>query len=545
MDEALVKIRDLRVSFGRGDAKTRILKGIDIDLANGEILGIIGESGSGKTMTGLSLLRLLPQTAHVEAVKMFFAGEELQQKSGGEFDALRGVQLAMVFQDPVGSFNPCKTIGWHFAQVLRRVGETGELRDKSVQLLRDVGVKRAEETMFLYPHQLSGGMLQRALIALVLALRPKLIVADEPTTNLDKIVEKQVLDLFLSLQRRLGASVIFVTHDMPVAASFCHRIAVMNAGEIVEVGETAQIFGRPRHPYTRRLIDTALKLAGANGRPKENQSHRARQAARFAEEPLYRVRDLTISFPHSNRHGSFRALDGVSFDVMPGEILGILGESGSGKTTLGRSLLRLYEPAGGRIEYRGRDITHERERSLRSIRREMQMVFQDPGGSFSPRRTMGQALREALAMARHPRAELRRRAVSLLERVGLTAEHGDRYAHELSGGQLQRVAIARAIALEPRVIVADEAVSKLDVSVRAEILTLLGDVQREIGMAIIFITHDLDVARYICDRIAVMYHGKLLEIGHTEEIFTRPAAGYTQSLLGTHQNLAKLIGAVA
>ncbi|MBB4096231.1 MULTISPECIES: dipeptide ABC transporter ATP-binding protein [Brucella] len=543
MNEYLVELMNLRVSFGRGDSRTEVLKGVDIAVKRGEILGIIGESGSGKTMTGLALLRLLPQTATAIAEKMSFEGNDLQSMPDSQFDTLRGVSMAMVFQDPVGSFNPCKTIGWHFEHVLRRTGIKHGFQAEAVRLLNDVGVKRAQETVTLYPHQLSGGMLQRALIALVAALKPHLIVADEPTTNLDKIVEKQVLDLFLEMQRKLDASVIFVTHDMPIAASFCHRVAVMNKGELVEAGPTEQVFRKPQHPYTRRLIDTALELAGANGRPKASPAQRMLLEKQAGETPLFKVRGLSVSFPQSGGHSLFKAIDRVSFDVRPGEILGLLGESGSGKTTLGRTLLRLYTPMEGSIEYQGRDITNMAESRLRGFRREMQMIFQDPGGSFNPRKTMGASLREALVAAGISKPDISDRIVMLLERVGLQALHADRYAHEMSGGQLQRVAIARAIALNPKVIIADEAVSKLDVSVRAGVLNLLADVQTELGMSMIFITHDLDVARYICDRIAVMYHGRLLEIGPTEDVFTNPATEYTRSLLAAHHDLSQLIGA--
>lgn len=545
MAKTLLEIRGLRVAFGRGAGRYEVLKGVDLTLEEGEILGVIGESGSGKTMTGMAVLDLLPDTATVTAEQITFDGQDLQKLAPARFDSLRGVSMAMVFQDPVGSFNPSKTIGWHFRHILKRAGFGGDPVTETVRLLNEVGVKRATETVTLYPHQLSGGMLQRALIALVAALRPKFIVADEPTTNLDKIVEKQVLEMFLDLRAKLGASMIFVTHDMPVAASFCHRIAVMNTGELVEVGPTAQIFGAPAHDYTRRLIATALELAGANGRPKDTPEQLERLRARALEAPVYSVRNLTITFQGTGSKGVFKAIDDLSLDVQPGEILGVLGESGSGKTTLGRTLLRLYEPAGGSVHYLGRDITRMKEADLRPFRREMQMVFQDPGGSFNPRRTMGDALSEALRMAGCDRAEIPARVTALLERVGLSDLHAGRFVHEMSGGQLQRVAIARAIALRPKVIVADEAVSKLDVSVRAGVLDLLMSIQAELGLSIIFITHDLDVARYVCDRIAVMYHGRLMEIGDTEEIFRNPATAYTRSLLDAHHNLADLVGDTA
>lgn len=530
MTSPLVEIKGLRVAFRGGEGDTAVLHGVDLSLQRGEILGVIGESGSGKTMTGMSLLRLLPDNAAVQAEVMRFDGVDLPALEDGEFDTLRGIRLAMIFQDPVGSFNPAKRILWHFRQVLKRarvkgnshIAEAGEDRAQALQLMRDVGIRRAEEALDLYPHQLSGGMLQRALIALVLALEPDLIVADEPTTNLDKIVEHQILDLFRQLRDRLNAAIIFVTHDMGVAASLCDRIAVMRHGEVLEVGSAHQVFHHPEHDYTRLLIATAREISAAPARVAESDG-----------APLFELRDIGVTFGPVGARPAFRALESVSLDVKEGEILGLVGESGSGKTTLGRTLLRLYEPTDGTIRYRGRDITHLGEGALRPLRRELQMVFQDPGGSFNPRRTMGASMAEALSMAGVPRSDQRARTEALFARVGLSAAHAGRFPHELSGGQLQRVAIARAVALNPSLIVADEAVSKLDVSVRAGVLRLFREIQQEAGLSMVFITHDLEVARFMCDRIAVLYHGKLLEIGPTAEIFANPRNDYTRGLLST------------
>lgn len=529
MTSPLVEIRGLRVAF-RGEAgETEVLHGVDLELRRGEILGVIGESGSGKTMTGMALLRLLPGNARVTQEAMRFDGADLPLLDGAEFDGLRGIRLAMIFQDPVGSFNPSKRILWHFRQVLRRARVKGNLhggqeeeRSRALALLRDVGIRRAEEALDLYPHQLSGGMLQRALIALVLALEPDLVVADEPTTNLDKIVEHQILDLFRQLRDRLNAGLIFVTHDMGVAAALCDRIAVMRQGEVLEVGDAQEIFHRPRHDYTKLLIATAREISAAPARTGTAET-----------PPLFELRDIDLTFGAVGARAAFRALQGVSLDVREGEILGLVGESGSGKTTLGRTLLRLYEPSAGTIHYRGRDITHLGEGALRPIRRELQMVFQDPGGSFNPRRTMGASMAEALAMAGVAKAEIPARTEALFTRVGLTAAHAARFPHELSGGQLQRIAIARAVALNPSLIVADEAVSKLDVSVRAGVLRLFREIQQEAGLSMVFITHDLEVARFMCDRIAVLYHGKLLEIGPTARVFAAPETDYTRGLLAT------------
>lgn len=539
-----IQIRNLRVAFRSTGDENEVLHGIDMVVNKGEILGVIGESGSGKTMTGMSLLRLLPDNAKVTADEMRFDGLDLPAMSNSQFSGLRGVQLAMIFQDPVGSFNPAKTISWHFDQILKQAGVTNNGRERGITLLGEVGVKRAAEVIDLYPHQLSGGMLQRALIALVIALRPTLIIADEPTTNLDKVVEAQIIELFLDMRNRLNAAMIFVTHDMAVAASLCDRIAVMNAGEIVETGNAKAIFTSPKHPYTKKLIDTALELSNVSDKttasePKMNK----KEAAIDNAEPLFRVRNLAVTFPGSRTRAPFKALEEISLDIRPGEILGLVGESGSGKTTLGRTLLRLYTPSAGEIIYRGRNITHMPERALRGMRRELQMVFQDPGGSFNPRKTMGASLAEALVMVDCPRADIPARAVALLERVGLTAAHAERYVHQLSGGQLQRVAVARAIALEPSMIIADEAVSKLDVSVRAGVLNLFKDIQAETGMAMVFITHDLDAARFMCDRIAVLLHGRLLEIEPTEQIFASPSHAYTRMLLASQGALSRVVGA--
>ncbi|QDL94628.1 ABC transporter ATP-binding protein (plasmid) [Paroceanicella profunda] len=528
MTAPLVDIRGLTLTFG-GDSATPVLHGVDLQVARGEILGVIGESGSGKTMTGMALLRLLPGTATVAAEAMTFDGIALPGLDELQFGALRGVRLAMVFQDPVGAFNPSKRVGWHFHHILRRRGETRRAanRARAVSLLGEVGIRRPEETFDLYPHQLSGGMLQRALIALVLALEPDLVVADEPTSNLDKLVEHQILTLFREMQQRLRAGMIFVTHDMAVAAALCDRIAVMRQGVVVETGTAGQIFAAPQHAYTRLLIDTARRLS-------EGPAKRAQPEPEAGSVPLMRVSGLDVTFPSAGGRGAFRALDGITLDIRRGEVLGLVGESGSGKTTLGRTLLRLLEPSAGSLLYKGRDIAHTPEARLRGIRRELQMVFQDPGGSFNPRKPMHASLADALrATGLRDRAAIASRISGLMQRVGLTDRHAARYPHELSGGQLQRVAIARALALEPELIVADEPVSKLDVSVRAGVLDLFRDIQAETGLAMVFITHDLEVARYLCDRIGVLRHGRLLELGPTGRIFADPQHTYTKTLLAT------------
>lgn len=527
----LVEIEDLRVAIRGSEGPAEILHGVDLVVRRGEILGVIGESGSGKTMTGLSLLRLLPPNAKVQAQRMRFDSMDLPLLDGVAFDQLRGLRLAMIFQDPVGSFNPAKTIGWHFRTVFRRAGDSsgfnGQWKTRAVELMQAVGVLRAAESIAAYPHQLSGGMLQRALIALVLALKPDLVVADEPTTNLDKLVEHQILHLFRDIRSRLSAGMIFITHDMAVAASLCDRIAVMKSGKVVETGTARQIFDDPQHDYTRLLVRTAFELS-------RGKSGAQPTIAAEAQKSLVKIDKLNLVFAARGTRQPFHALQDVSLDIRKNEILGLVGESGSGKTTLGKTILRLYQPSGGSVIFDDKDITHLRERELRPIRRRMQMVFQDPAGSFNPRKAIGAALADPLLI--HgicSKAEVADRIIMLLERVGLTATHAKRFPHELSGGQLQRAAIARAISLDPALIVADEAVSKLDVSIRAGVLDLFKSIQAETKLSMIFITHDLEVARFLCHRTAVLYRGKLVEIGTTAEVFAKPQHEYTKALLST------------
>jgi peptide/nickel transport system ATP-binding protein len=531
----LVEIEDLRVAIKGSEGPTEILHGVDLVVRRGEILGVIGESGSGKTMTGLSLLRLLPPNAEVQAQHMRFDSMDLPLLDGVAFDQLRGLRLAMIFQDPVGSFNPAKTIGWHFRTVFRRAGDSsgfnGQWKTRAVELMQEVGVLRAAESIAAYPHQLSGGMLQRALIALVLALKPDLVVADEPTTNLDKLVEHQILHLFRDIRSRLSAGMIFITHDMAVAASLCDRIAVMKSGKVVETGTARQIFDDPQHDYTRLLVRTAFELSRGKN---DAQPALAGSTAAESEKAFVKIDKLNLVFAARGTRQPFHALQDISLDIRKNEVLGLVGESGSGKTTLGKTILRLYQPSSGSVVFGDMDITHLRERELRPIRRQMQMVFQDPAGSFNPRKTIGAALADPLRV--HgicPKAEVADRIIKLLERVELTVTHAKRFPHELSGGQLQRVAIARAISLDPALIVADEAVSKLDVSIRAGVLDLFKSIQAETKLSMIFITHDLEVARFLCHRIAVLYRGKLVEIGTTAEVFANPRHEYTRALLST------------
>jgi ABC-type glutathione transport system ATPase component len=547
--DMLAEIEGLRVSIRSGGSDVEILHGVDLSVRRGEILGVIGESGSGKTMTGLALLRLLPANADAKAKRMRFDSMDLPLLDNRAFDDLRGLRMAMIFQDPVGSFNPAKTIGWHFRRVFRRAGQSenanGGWKVRAIGLMKDVGVLRAAESIECFPHQLSGGMLQRALIALVLGLQPDLVVADEPTTNLDKLVEHQILQLFKDMRSRLSAGMIFVTHDMAAAASLCDRIAVMKAGRVVETGTSRQIFENPQHDYTRLLIRTAFELSyGRNGRsvPPTGSSATERPDVRPIEPkpqprsdtPLLKINGLDLVYPMHGGKRPFQALKKISLDLRQGEILGLVGESGSGKTTLGKTIVRLYEPTGGTLLFGGKDITHLHERQLQPYRRRMQMVFQDPAGSFNPRKTIGAALSTPLLT--HgicTKAELSGRITMLLDRVELTAAHAERFPHELSGGQLQRAAIARAISLAPALIVADEAVSKLDVSIRAGVLDLFRSIQAETNLSMIFITHDLEVARFLCHRVALLYRGSLIEIGDTADIFANPQHDYTKALLST------------
>jgi peptide/nickel transport system ATP-binding protein len=530
VSEALLTVKDLRVAFATQSGRVQAVDGVSFELEPGEVLAIVGESGSGKSVTAQTILGLTRSpNAEIEgSIKL--GGKELVTASEGELRDVRGAQVGMVFQDPMTSFNPVYRIGRQIAEAIRaHRGEVSkaEARERAVELLDSVGIPDAGRRIDDYPHEFSGGMRQRAMIAMALALDPEVLIADEPTTALDVTVQAQILALLERLNRERGLATILITHDLGVVAEVADRVLVMHDGEIVERGDLDQIFYSPTDPYTRRLLDAVVRIDTA-----------APLRARRESEPLLEVTDLVKHFPLKrglliNREvDRVRAVDGVSFSVRQGETLGLVGESGSGKSTLSRAILQLLAPSSGSVRFEGREIVGLSRRALQPLRREMQMVFQDPYASLNPRKRIGQIVGEPLRLQSEVKGnELRRAVLGLLDRVGLSADHYDRFPHEFSGGQRQRIGIARALALRPKLIIADEPVSALDVSIRAQILDLLSELQADFGLTYVFVAHDIGVVRHVSDRIAVMHRGKIVEEGPADTVCERPQDEYTRKLL--------------
>jgi peptide/nickel transport system ATP-binding protein len=530
VSEALLSVRDLRVAFNTQSGRLQAVDGVSFELAPGEVLAIVGESGSGKSVTAQTILGLT-RSPNAEIAGSARLGErELIDATEKELREVRGARVGMVFQDPMTSFNPVYRIGHQIAEAIRaHRGEVGkqEARERAVELLDSVGIPDAARRVDFYPHEFSGGMRQRAMIAMALALDPDVLIADEPTTALDVTVQAQILALLERLNRERDLATILITHDLGVVAEVADRVLVMHEGAIVERGDLDQIFYSPRDPYTRKLLDAVVRIDQAP------PLRAARESAALLE-----VTDLVKHFPvrrgllFDREVDRVRAVDGVSFNLRAGETLGLVGESGSGKSTLSRTILQLLAPTSGSVRFEGREIAGLSRREMRPLRREMQMVFQDPFASLNPRKRIGQIVGEPLRLQGEASgAKLRKEAQELLERVGLSAEHYQRFPHEFSGGQRQRIGIARALALRPKLIVADEPVSALDVSIRAQILDLLAELQAEFGLTYIFVAHDIGVVRHVSDRIAVLHEGKIVEQGPADAVCARPADAYTKQLI--------------
>jgi microcin C transport system ATP-binding protein len=523
---ALLEVKDLGVTFGGGPRPFHAVKDASFTLDRGQTLAIVGESGSGKSVTALSILQLLPYplAAHPKG-SIRFAGEELVGRDDRFLRTIRGRRVGMIFQEPMTSLNPLHTVERQIGEVLfvHRGLSRDEARARALELLRLVRIPEPETRLGSYPHQLSGGQRQRVMIAMALANEPDLLIADEPTTALDVTVQAQILQLLKELQARLGMAILFITHDLTIVRRFADRVCVMTKGEVVEQGPVAEVFDHPRHAYTRHLLGAAPRGEPAPADP--------------AAAPLLATEELRVWFPIQRgllrrTVGHVKAVDGVSVTVRAGQTVGVVGESGSGKTTLGLALLRLIASRGP-IAFAGQPIQSLSFGELRPLRREMQIVFQDPFGSLSPRLSVGQIVAEGLELHRigTGAAERRKMVSAILEEVGLDPADQDRYPHEFSGGQRQRISIARAMVLRPRLVVLDEPTSALDMSVQAQIVDLLRDLQRRHGLAYLFISHDLRVVRAMSHEVVVMKDGVVVERGPTEEIFAAPRQAYTKALM--------------
>ncbi|NYT84793.1 ABC transporter ATP-binding protein [Pusillimonas harenae] len=529
---AILEIAGLTVDFLSDDEPVRAVDEVSFHVCRGETLVILGESGSGKSVSTSAVMDLVDcPPGDIVAGDIRFEGRDLRNIGPEARRSINGCKISMIFQDPLAYLNPVYTVGRQIAEVFESHGVArGEVaRRHTIELLRRVGIREPELRIDFYPHQFSGGQRQRIMIAMAIALEPDVIIADEPTTALDLSVQAQILDLLRDLQREQGMALIMITHDLDVAASMADRVIVMKAGKVVEAGVAKDVFTCPRHAYTRALI-----AALPHGDAVESSNKRATS---IGDEVLLRVDHLIKDYPLSS--GAFkskrllRAVDDVSFSVHKGETLGIVGESGSGKSSVARMLLRLFDASSGAAYYRGRNIFEMERRELLAFRRNVQMIFQDPFGSMNPRMNVREIVSESWAIHGDivPKALWRDKVVDLLELVGLKPEHADRYPHQFSGGQRQRIAIARALASEPELVVCDEAVSALDVSIQAQIVDLLVDLRTRLGLSYIFITHDLAVVRTFADRIMVMEQGKVVELNDTATLFSSPSHEYTRKLL--------------
>jgi peptide/nickel transport system ATP-binding protein len=528
----ILKVAGLTVDFLSDDEPVRAVDDVSFHVNRGETLVILGESGSGKSVSASTVMDLIDcPPGDIAAGSCLFDGVELSGLDAEARRSINGRRIAMIFQDPLAYLNPVYTVG-------RQIGEVYEshsavsgkaARTKAIELLRRVGIPEPESRVDFYPHQFSGGQRQRVMIAMAIALKPDILIADEPTTALDVSVQAQILDLLRDLQRETGMALIMITHDLEVAASMADRIIVMNGGKVVETGIAKEVFSNPQHAYTRRLI-SALPHGDAAEAPN-------RRSTKIAGETLLKVEHLTKDYVLASGafagKRTFKAVDDVSFEVGRGETLGIVGESGSGKSSVARMLLGLNEPSSGRAVFAGENIFEMSGKRLMAFRRKVQMVFQDPHGSMNPRMRVYSIISEPWVIHRDilPKNKWKDRVVELLELVGLLPEHADRYPHQFSGGQRQRIGIARALASEPELIICDEAVSALDVSIQAQVIDLLADLRTRLSLSYVFITHDLPIVRHFADRIMVMKNGRIVEEGQTSALFAAPRHEYTQSLL--------------
>lgn len=554
-EKPILEVKNLSVSFQSEAGIKEVLRNLSFEVFPNEILGIVGESGSGKSVTSLALMGLIPKkTATITQGFITFAGNNLSTLSNEEFRQIRGNEISMIFQEPMSSLNPSMTCGKQVAEVLKNHTNLSNqaIKKETIALFEKVKLPRPETLFNTYPHQISGGQKQRVMIAMALACKPKILIADEPTTALDVTVQKEIILLLKNLQKETGMSILFISHDLTLVSEIANRILVMYQGEIIEQGNTESIFRAPQQTYTKALLEVRPKT---NVRPKRlptiadfknntisqevitDSDRNNMQKKIYAQTPLLEVIDLEKTyFSKAGVFGktlNFKAIDGMSFKVYEGETLGLVGESGCGKSTLGNAITRLEPATSGKICYRGQDLTKLSNGEMRKLRKEIQIIFQDPYASLNPRIRIGEAVMEPMKV--HDLftsdTERRQKAIEILEKVGLDESYFNRYPHEFSGGQRQRIGIARTIALSPKLIICDESVSALDISVQAQVLNLLNDLKDDFGFTYIFISHDLAVVKYMSDRLMVMNAGKIEELGDADEIYACPQKAYTQKLI--------------
>ena len=552
-DQNLLHVENLRVSFRLDKTSTfEAVRGVSFDVPRNATVALVGESGSGKSVSALAVMGLLPtENAVVDADSQIqFDGQDLLTLSAGERRKLCGDAISMIFQEPMSSLNPVFTVGYQIAEVLRLHKKMGkqEARTRAIELLEEVGLPEPDKRIDYYPNQLSGGQQQRVMIAIAIACEPKLLIADEPTTALDVTIQKQIVELLKSLQERHQMSVLFITHDLALVSEIADQVIVMRHGEVQERGNARQVFLQPQHPYTQALLHCRPPMDhrpqrlpvidDVMQRPDQNFDAVPERTRGYLEsdEPVLVVNNLSKSF--YSREGlfckkEFKAVKNVSFTLPRGKTLGIVGESGSGKTTVGLTLLRMHEATGGEALFHGEDILAMSNRAFQRYKRQLQIIFQNPFASLNPRFTVGQILKEPMQIHRIGADDRERTALCFkwLDRVGLPVSAYHRYPHEFSGGQRQRIAIARCLTLQPEVLVCDESVSALDVSVQAQVLNLLQDLQDEFQLSYIFISHDLSVVKYMADQVMVMHNGEVVEMADSDELYRQPQHPYTQSLL--------------
>ncbi|WP_100961790.1 ABC transporter ATP-binding protein [Bosea sp. FBZP-16] len=552
MTSPILSVSNLTTSFRVEGLWKPVVRNISFDIKPQETLAVVGESGSGKSVTALSIMRLTPPSSSKIEGSIKLNGKELLTLPDAQMREIRGNEIAMIFQEPMTSLNPVLTIGFQIAEalILHRNMSRSEAEAETVRLLEKVKIPSAKSRFHEYPHRFSGGMRQRVMIAMALACKPKLLIADEPTTALDVTIQAQILELIKTLQEEEGMSVLFITHDMGVVAEIADRTVVMYNGDEIETGATEDIFANPQKPYTKSLLSAVPRLGSmiGRGRPmrfpvvdratgESDVPTETPDTVQAAERPVLEVSGLTTRFEIrsgllSSVKGRVHAVENVSFSLKAGETLALVGESGCGKSTTGRSVLRLVEPLSGSVLLDGVDVLKLGQTELREQRKRMQMIFQDPFASLNPRMNVGAAIAEPLLINNlASRSEARDKVADLLKRVGLLPDMASRFPHEFSGGQRQRICIARALAVEPRLIVADEAVSALDVSVKAQVVNLMLDLQARMGLGYLFISHDMAVVERVSHRVAVMYLGEIVEIGPREAIFGNPQHPYTKRLL--------------